>query len=215
MKSTKRESIWLYHFTTLSNLENIFREGALLCKNQCSSFQIDDIAYGNIQDKRSKVEVPHPPYGYLHDYVPFYFAPRSPMMYVLTKTHKIGRRWPADQLIYLLTSVSQIEFYKLNFVFTDGHAIMKFTRFFDDVIHLDQVDWRVMRLKQWTNTVRDQDIERRRQAEFLINDRVPLKLIKGIVTNTQSAFEQVESLKIRFDVDKLQAKVGVKPDWYY
>ncbi|WP_353620333.1 DarT ssDNA thymidine ADP-ribosyltransferase family protein [Geobacillus sp. AYS3] len=33
-------------------------------------------AHTRIQDRRLTTLVPLPPYGTLHDYVPFYFAPR-------------------------------------------------------------------------------------------------------------------------------------------
>ena len=34
-------------------------------------------------DQRANHPVPLPPGGFLNDYVPFYFAPRSPMMYAI------------------------------------------------------------------------------------------------------------------------------------
>ena len=92
---------------------------------------------------------------------------------------------------------------------------MKFSRFFSDTTDLDQIDWKVMQLRHWKNTPRDQDIERRRQAEFLVHEKVPLKLVKGIVTKTQSAFMKVENLRMKYVADDLKAKMGVKPDWYY
>ena len=42
-----------------------------------------NIAYESIQDRRSIKSVPCGVGGSLHDYVPFYFAPRSPMLYTI------------------------------------------------------------------------------------------------------------------------------------
>ena len=44
-----------------------------------------DIAYQGIQDRRATTRVPCGAEGVLHDYVPFYFAPRSPMLYTIHK----------------------------------------------------------------------------------------------------------------------------------
>jgi hypothetical protein len=48
------------------------------------------IAYEGIQQRRSEIEIPIPPYGILHDYIPFYFAPRSPMLYAIHKGMILG-----------------------------------------------------------------------------------------------------------------------------
>ena len=60
-------------------MEAILKAGCLLAKNLVGD-HYESIAQIDIQDKRSRAIVPHPPYGSLHEYVPFYFAPRSPML---------------------------------------------------------------------------------------------------------------------------------------
>lgn len=70
---------FIYHITSIENLHSILSNNGLVCINQLhnegSSFV--NIAYEQIQSRRSEKQVPLPPYGNLHDYVPFYFAPRS------------------------------------------------------------------------------------------------------------------------------------------
>lgn len=43
------------------------------------------IAHNTIQDRRAQTYVPCLPGGNPHDYVPFYFAPCSPMLYAAHK----------------------------------------------------------------------------------------------------------------------------------
>ncbi len=52
----------------------------------CKNARVADphfVPIGNLDliDRRSRHQVPHPPYGTLADYVPFYFTPFSPMFF--------------------------------------------------------------------------------------------------------------------------------------
>jgi ssDNA thymidine ADP-ribosyltransferase, DarT len=57
-------------------------ENGLFCRNSedCDP-DYYNIGYKNLIDKRGSRIVPVEPGGVLNDYVPFYFAPRSPMLY--------------------------------------------------------------------------------------------------------------------------------------
>ena len=55
---------------------------------------------------------------------------------------------------------------KAGFVFTDGHAIMQLSKFYDDLGYLTEIDWDIMEEKYWRDTIEDPDRKRRRQAEF-------------------------------------------------
>jgi hypothetical protein len=75
----------LYHITALGNLERIVECGMILCKNELEARALSaiSIAHQQIQDRRARWPVPLDPGGVLHDYVPFYFCPRSPMLYAI------------------------------------------------------------------------------------------------------------------------------------
>jgi hypothetical protein len=81
------KKVLIYHITNLENLESIVSMGGLSCYNRLKAENIDyqNIAYERIQDRRADTIVPCGPGGNLHDYVPFYFAPRSPMLYTIEK----------------------------------------------------------------------------------------------------------------------------------
>ncbi|WP_286171369.1 DarT ssDNA thymidine ADP-ribosyltransferase family protein, partial [Geobacillus sp. LYN3] len=61
------------HITHYSNLPSILCHGGLVANNVA---KVKVCAHTRIQDRRLTTLVPLPPYGTLHDYVPFYFAPR-------------------------------------------------------------------------------------------------------------------------------------------
>jgi hypothetical protein len=175
------ENGFLFRITHESNLPFILRHG-LLCPNhptQDASFRA--IANQDVDEKRESCRVPIQPGGVLHDYVPFYFAPRSPMLY----WNYEQAHCPQEEILYLGSKVSSIAEAGLPFVFTSGHAIMHFSTWHSRVEDLAQaIDWPLMRGKYWNNVSSDTDRKRRRMAEFLVHRQVPLTVIGAIAVKT-------------------------------
>ena len=203
----------LYHITHLKNLRPIIRSGALLPVSALrrTSAQFTTIAYQDIQDKRSVTLVPCGLGGMLHDYVPFYFAPRSPMLCAISYG-----RVPSCQnqaaVVHLVSTAQAIDDYGLDFAFTDGHAIMAFTEFYDDLDDLQEMDWKVMKAKYWSDTLEDMDRKRRRQAEFLVHGPVPWSLVTEIAVMDRSVEKKVKSLLER---EGVATAVRTVRAWYY
>src|ERR1051326_1675326 len=107
--------------------------------------------------------------GTLADYVPFYFAPRSPMLFAIYRGQVQGYVGTQQNVVHLSSSVEVVIQKAKAFVFTDGHAEMDFSEFFMDIAHLDRVDWKIMQEQHWHDTNEDGDRKRRRQAEFLVH----------------------------------------------
>jgi len=139
------------------------------------------IAHQNIQIRRSTTEVPVPPYEMLHDYVPCYFASRSPMLYVIKNGKVEGYPGTQSDIIYLVTKTNTIAESERDFVFTDGHAIMALTDFYNDLAYLEEIDWSVMQSTYLNDTDKFPDRKRRRQAEFLVYESISLNLLLGVV----------------------------------
>jgi len=181
----------IYHITPIDNLESIISEGGLLAYNVMleTGTNYTNIAYENIQDRRARIRVPCGAGGVLHDYVPFYFAPRSPMLYTINRGNVPNYTQGQAALIHLVSDVEDIDARGLEFVFTDGHAVMEFTTFFDDLYDLDNIDWDVMESRYWFDTNEDNDRKRRRQAEFLVRNIFPWELITeiGVINYTIKA----------------------------
>lgn len=204
----------IYHITHINNLLSIIKSGGLYC---CSRMRINginhtNIAHQSIQDRRSSTDVPIPPYGTLHDYVPFYFAPRSPMLYTISKGNVAGYEGGQHQVIHLVTAIDTLDAAKIPFVFTDGHAIMFYTNFYNQLSDLDNVDWEIMKSKYWNDTPEDGDRKRRRQAEFLIYNYLSWKYIYHIGVYNQEMAEQVSRIVRRF---KHKPVIQIHKEWYY
>lgn len=207
------DPIWLYHITHIDNLTAIIRAGDLLAHNGVDD-AYTDIAHQTIQNRRNNMSVPCAPGGQLHDYVPFYFCSRSPMLYALNKGNIETYQGGQESIVYLVTTLSRVKQSGIPFVFTDGHAIMQFSEFYNDPANLDKIDWELMKAQYWADTDDDPDRKRRRQAEFLLYEKCPWPLIAGIATFDKGMKARVERL-FTYEQCTHLPRVKVKRDWYY
>jgi hypothetical protein len=204
----------IYHITHKDNLRGIVENGAIVAQSLIQQHAVDfcSIAHSNIQDRRAHTPVPCGPEGFLHDYIPFYFAPRSPILYAIHMGNVDGCTVGQADIVYLVTSAQQIESKGLKFVFTDGHGTMAFSDFFDDLADLDEVDWQIMKAKYWVDTDQDPDRKRRRQAEFLIHRRLDWSMIEEIGTMNKGVQNEVIAM---IDNAGYQPPVNIRRKWYY
>jgi hypothetical protein len=199
--------------THVDNLAGIAAGGGLVATAvlQAQGAAYASIAYNSIQQQRAAKPVPCGPGGSLHDYVPFYFAPRSPMLYTINKGN-VPCQGGQENIVHLVTTAQHVAARGIGFAFTDGHGIMAYTEFFDDLADLGEIDWTLMGSKYWHDTDADGDRKRRRQAEFLVHHQLPWADISHIVVRSNARIQQVAQI-IAGCVHKPQ--VVVKTAWYY
>ena len=150
--------------------------------------------------------------GTLGDYVPLYFAPRSPMLYSISRGNVETYQGGQEPIVHLVASAEAIVGRGIPYVFTDGHADVALTRFYDNLAQLAQVDWPLMRAQYWKDTIDDPDRKRRRQAEMLVHCFLPWDLIMAIGVQKPST----ENLVLEAIGDAShQPPVSVRRDWYY
>jgi len=204
----------IYHITHKDNLEGIISNGFLAAHSSMAKNRIDfcDIAHTTIQDRRAQKMVPCGPGGYLHDYVPFYFAPRSPMLFAIHRGNVEGCTADQADIVYLVSSTERVASSGLKFVFTDGHGIMELSEYYDNLDNLDMIDWCIMKEAYWADTDEDPDRKRRRQAEFLGYKNFPLDLIEKIGVYNNATKILVEEL---FKETTVNIPINIKSGWYY
>lgn len=201
----------IYHITHISNLPSIIGSGGLSAFNVLNRQQkgYTNIALQTIQDQRAGIIVPCASRGVLHDYVPFYFAPRSPMLCSID--YNRGKSYH-NEVLHLVTKAESVKNSQLIFAFTDGHAIMAYSDFYDDLKDLSQIDWQIMTEKYWKDTDQDGDRKRRRQAEFLVHQFFPWTLVEEIGVINDSIKTKVETI---LQNHQYQPSVKKYPQWYY
>ena len=204
----------IYHITHVDNLRTIVGHDGLLCDNGKIQQGLApvSIAHQHIKDRRSRKRVPVPPGGTLHDYVPFYFAPRSPMLFAISKGNVAGYTEGQTPIVHLASSIERVSESGLPFAFSDGHADMAISQFFNDLEQLDRIDWNIMRARYWNDNEDDNDRCRRRMAEFLVSQFFPWELIDKIGVINGTVAERVEAA---ISAAAQKPEVRVERGWYY
>ena len=185
----------LYHFTHLSNLASIARYG-IFCDTDVG--EIDrlstEVGQQGIKAKRRLRKVPIAPGGVVADYVPFYFAARSPRLGSIHKGQVPNYSGGQEEVVYLVTDVERVVEAGLEFVFTDRNAALDLARFENDPSRLGTlVDWRLMEAKMWSNTSEEPDRMERRMAEFLVHRRFAWDLIIGVAAINERRCRETEA----------------------
>jgi len=202
----------IFHITHVSNLPGV-AAGGIVCDRERLARKLAtiNIAYEDLKERRARTEVTCGPGGTLADYAPFYFAPRSPMLCAIYYDRVPGMEGKQKEIVHLVAECEAVEDAGVGFAFTDGHAIMALSDFYDSLDDLDEVDWNIMRSRYWNNDGFGEQ-KRRRQAEFLVEERLPWELVReiGVATDDMAA----RTRKLLRGVAH-QPPVVVHADWYY
>lgn len=216
----------LFHITALANLKAICESGALLSKNHVATAGINyqNIAHAGAQGTRSRRTVPNPPGGLIHDFVPFYFAPRSPMLYSIKKGNVQGCNWRQQDIVHFETTVQAVTCEAQGFVFYDRNATLEISKAYTDLSVLDDVvAWDLITespqmdgfCQFWKDDLanpRYADRMEKRQAEFLVKNRVPLTCVTrlGVIDG-----ERQSEVLLILESNGVNLKVDTMRDWYF
>ena len=207
-------SIYLYRIIHIRNLEYILRTGKLTCMNHPEA----DTSYIGIGDdtlkeSRKGKKIALKPFGTFSDYVAFYFGYRSPMLYNIVNGYQGVQKRSQQEIIYLVTAYDKIKELDLEYVFFDGHGYHSLSELYNTELGFSSIDWNLVKSKRWNDTEADPDCKRRKQAEFLIYQSLPIDAILGIGVLNEQAKQNVNSCLEKVNIKDI--RVLLKPDYYY
>jgi hypothetical protein len=204
----------IYYITPYDTLPSMIALDLICCDKRRQQLGLTpvNIAHTDLKAKRAATQVPAGSGGTLDEYVPFYFAPRSPMLYSIFSGYVQGYVGGQSRVVHLVADCESVSTEGLPFAFSDGHGIVAFSHFYDDLDDLDKIDWEVMPLTWWNDTQQDPDRKRRRQAEFLVKGTFPWSLVTEIGVIDTSVKETVEGIIATADH---RPSVVVHRNWYY
>lgn len=204
----------IYHITHVRNLELILQAGGIYCDWLMAERRIQHIgiAHQHIKQRRAKRRVPTCKGGTLAGYVPFYFAPRSPMLYAIHCGQVEGYTEGQRPVLHFVSSAEAVQAAQLPFTFTEGHAEIAFSEFFEDLADLAKIDWKIMAATYWRDTDADMDRKRRRQAEFLVYQFFPWTLVHKVGVMDPPLAEEVNRI---LSGHSHFPDVVVERSWYY
>lgn len=217
----------IFHLTAIDNLRSICGDGGLLSKNRMATTGITpnvDMSYAEIQDRRQSVLAPEQLGGTLHDYVPFYFAPRSPLLRGFD-----SRGLNQEDFVYFYTTVERVLSAGLKFFFTDCHPLNALARQFEELACLKDLPWEIFFEdptmsnagcplemlpfgKYFFTEPEHPNRKSLRMAEFLVKERFPLECVYGIAGKNETAKQRVALILAS---KKIQTEISIVPGWYF
>ena len=208
------DNIAVFRIIPIQNLEYILRDG-LYCKNACKEDkEFVTIGSKEIITQRDTRIVKCYPDTVVNDYVPFYFSVRTPMLYNIVTGHGVPAS-PQKDIIYVCCKLSELATEDFQWCYTNGNAATAISKFFKNLDNIEnKIDWRSIKTTDFRdeNADGDEDRIRKKHAEFLVKDHVPVVYIKVIAVLNQTIKEQVE--KILKDL-KLTIDVKIKTEFYF
>lgn len=202
----------IFRITHYRNLEFTLRNG-LFCPNSPNADpNYVNIGHRQMINDRGHFPIRVEPRGVINDYVSFYFAPRSPMLYSIHCGNVVGFDGTQSDIIYLVSTIGSIQEANRQYVFTDGHAYVVLSNHYNDIENLEQIDWDIMNARYWRDNNNDRDRRRKRMAEFLVYQFVPVNCILGIAAYDQNKLDYINNLLQQLNIN---IETRIKRDWYY
>lgn len=147
----------------------------------------------------------------LNECIPFYFGVRTPMLYCIQYGYNNIPQVDAEKIVYCVIRLNDIVQNKIDCVFSDGHALNKFTQFYSSSV-LEQIDSLVkfndIFAKYWKDP-NDSDLMRRKSAELLLKQELGPEFITGYVVYNEIAKQSL------IDAGINESKICVRPHYYF
>lgn len=196
-------------------MSSIIEQGGLWSDSERIRYGLSyqKIGYQHIKDRRLRRSIPLPPGGVLGDYVPFYFAPRSPMLYTIDRGNVLDYAEGQTPIVHLVACINFVMQNKLDCLFSDRHAELAHAEFSSDLAKINSiVDFDLMKQTYWNDTKDYPDRKEKRQAEFLVYHFFPWQGIQMIGVINQIISDNVS---IILEQSNHKPDVAVRRDWYY
>ena len=140
----------IYHITDVDNLPGILAGGGLRSDAAMVQHNPAVIGYGHIKQRRmTEIRVDCCGNRFVGEFVPFYFCPRSPMLFTVNRGNT-GRPVGCQRTIVHLVSTLAVGMGQNRpWAISDGNAGAFHTTFSSDLAALAGLDWAAIRATQW------------------------------------------------------------------
>ncbi|UKE82697.1 type II toxin-antitoxin system toxin DNA ADP-ribosyl transferase DarT [Pectobacterium colocasium] len=163
-------------------------------------------------NRRAGHPVPVGTEGTLHDYVPFYFTPFSPMLMNIHSGRGGIMQRHNEEIVILVSSLRSVAAQHVPFVFTDSHAYYHWANYYTTLDRLDQLDWPILQRRDFRRDPDDPARFERYQAEALIWQHCPVTLLSGMVCYNNDVKLHLEQW---LSQRNLTIPVHARAGWYF
>lgn len=207
----------IYHITHVDNLAPIVRDGVLLSDATMLARGGPSVMIGMSAIKKRRLEeiAVSCQHGTLvGDYVPFYFCPRSVMLYLLHQgnhqdlTYREGQETIVHFEADLHEVVAWADEQGRRWAFSLSNAGARYVQFRDSLDRLDEINWAAVAERDF----RSPDVKEGKQAEFLLHGSFPLELVRriGVISAEMKARAEASLAHASH-----QPPIEIRHDWYY
>jgi hypothetical protein len=216
MESLPPDNPKIYHILHVDRLASVIADGALF-SDASMTRRVGagtTIGMNEIKARRLTLPVTCRPGTCVGDYVPFYFCPRSVMLYLTWRANhpNLTYRGGQDPIVTLEAdlreAVAHAEAAGRPWAFSLANAAAYYTAFRADLAQLHEVNWAAVAATNFQPA----DIKEGKQAEFLMHGQFPWSLVRRI--GVRSAMLKGEVAKRLADAAH-KPGVQVLPAWYY
>lgn len=208
----------IYHILHVDRLPSIIANGYIWCDAVIAqqSASLGTTIGMNAIKRRRLNELTLASYPGLHvgDCVPFYFCPRSIMLYVIYQANhpELDYRGGQEPIIHLeadlYTAVAWANspVIRKRWAFTLSNAGSYFFEDRCDLACLSEIDWSAVNATNW------QSCQEGKQAEFLIEYQFPWQLVERIGVHSSTIRNRVATV---LQSSNHQPPTDIKREWYY
>ena len=217
---TVPENPKIYHILHWDKLASVIDSDGLFCDWLIASDPPIGTTIGMANIKRRRVRKPvvcH--WGTkVADYVPFYFCPRSVMLYTIHRksidpdsASELDYTGGQRAIVHLEADLREVidwaDASHRRWAFTTGNAATNATRFYDALNYLNKIDWDVVLSPRWSRNQRNV-----KQSEFLVYGFFSWHLVHRIGVMSHDVRQQVERT---IASASHRPPVVVIPQWYF
>lgn len=207
----------IYHITHVDNLAAILTEGVLISDTTMLARGGPAVPIGMSAIKRRRIEeisVWCHPDTMVGDFVPFYFCPRSVMLFLIHCANHPDLTYRGGQIpiVHLEADMHEVvawaEREGQRWAFSLSNAGSYYVEFRDRLDKLEEINWAAVAERDF----RSPDVKEGKQAEFLLHGSFPWELVRRI---------GVYSREMKTRAETSLATAGHRPSveilrhWYY
>ncbi|MBL7648021.1 MAG: DUF4433 domain-containing protein [Candidatus Hydrogenedentes bacterium] len=205
----------LYHIVHVDRSPSIVADGCLWCDAEIARRHPPGTTIGmsDIKQRRmTELTLTSHPELHVGDCVPFYFCPRSVMLYLIARANhpELSYRGGQGPIIHLEADLQATVDWAAQrgarWAFTLSNAGARYFEDRADLGKLAEIDWKAVQATDW------QSCKEGKQAEFLLEQRFPWPLVERIGVYSDVIYKRVIKT---LPQDGHRPVVEIRNNWYY
>ena len=206
----------IYHITHVDNLASIVAKRCLESDARRIRLGLENtnIGMSEIKERRLRLGINCHPGTKVGEFVPFYFCPRSIMLFLIHRANHPDLTYRGGQqpIVHLEAGLDAVvrwaEANHRPWAFSPNNAGATYAVFYKNLNQLDQIDWTAVLARDFTKA----EVKEGKQAEFLVYESFPWELIERVGVYDETIRRQLEEI---LQITKHRPPVSIERGWYY